>query len=507
VSYWLVAPVVLPLLAAAVLLLLERTRPGWQRPLGLAAALAGLAVAGVLVLRAAGGEVAVHLVGNWPAPFGIVLVLDRLAALMVLLTAVLNLAALLWAFGGADREGLHFHALLQFQAMGLNGAFLTGDLFNLFVFFELLLAASYGLLLHGAGEARLRAGLHYVVFNLAASALFLIAASLIYGVAGTLNLADLAQRVGQVGTGDAALLQAGALLLLVVFAAKAALLPLYFWLPATYGAAPAPAAALFAILTKVGVYAVFRVHALVFGAAAGPAGDLGAPWLLGLGLATLLLASLGALAADNLRRLAGYLVIVSAGTLVAAFGLPDRAALAAAVYYLGHSTLAGALLFLLADLVARRRGGLGDALAPGPFMRRHWLLAAAFFAAAIAAAGLPPLAGFVGKLGILAAALEVPGGGWLVAALLASSLLALLAFARAGSAVFWNTTGAGQDGAAAAHPAQWLALAALLGGTLLLTLLAAPAQRYAGDAARQLLDGNGYVRAVLEARPAAAGAP
>ena len=259
---WLVAhlpvlPVLLPSATAIVLLLLgdggesggeaggarQTAALRRQRMVALASALLSLGLAAALVARAATGELLVYRVGDWPAPFGIVLVVDRLAALMVALTAALALPVLLAAGSGWDARGRHFHAIFQFQLMGLNGAFVTGDLFNLFVFFEVLLIASYVLMMHGGGGARLRVGLQYVVLNLVASALFLVGVSLLYAMTGTLNYADLALRVKSVTGPEAAILQAAALLLLVVFGFKAALAPLSLWLPATYAAASAPVAA------------------------------------------------------------------------------------------------------------------------------------------------------------------------------------------------------------------------------------------------------------------------
>jgi multicomponent K+:H+ antiporter subunit D len=504
-NHALIAPVVLPLIAAALLLWTERAAPRWQGPIGLAAAAALLAIALLLLAQADGGAPQVYLAGNWPAPFGIVLVLDRLSALMLLLTAILGLAALSHALGAEARRGPHFHALFQFQLMGLNGAFLAGDLFNLFVFFELLLAASYGLLLHGGGAERLRAGFHYVVFNLAASALFLLAVSLIYSVAGTLNLADLALRAPRLGAADVPLLQAALLLLAVVFGVKAALLPLYFWLPATYAAAGAAVAALFAIMTKVGVYSIMRVSFLLPGGQ-----DLLAPWLLPLGLATLLLAACGALAAATLRGLAGYLVIASAGTLLAALGV-GAAALAASLYYLVHSTLAAAALFLLAERVGAARPGLADGIAAGP--RTGALPGVLFFLAAISLAGLPPLSGFVAKLALLRDTLGQPAMPWFWGSLLAAGLLVLLALARAGSLIFWKGEAAdlppaGSAGLGGAGPARvWAPLLALSSAALLLAGFAAPVQRYAAATAEQLGQPATYAAAVLGQLPVSRDAP
>ena len=292
-----------------------------------------IAIAVALLASVGGGEILVYRLGDWPAPWGIVLVADRLAAWMVLITTLLALFAVIYAGDGLDRRGRHFHVLFQMQMFGLAGAFLTGDLFNLFVFFETLLIASYGLLLHGGGRDRIRAGLHYVVLNLIGSTVFLFAAGLIYASLGSLNLADIATRAAQVAPENLGLARAGGLLLLAVFALKAALLPLSLWLPAAYAHTSAPVAALFAIMTKVGAYAILRVDTLVFAGAAGALADLFTPWLLPLALATLSFGMLGALAAQNLRRLAAWLVVASVGTLLTAFSLGSEG-IAAGLYYL-----------------------------------------------------------------------------------------------------------------------------------------------------------------------------
>ena len=274
-----IVSVLVPSACAALMILVGDRRLRVQRALGLASCMTLVLIAIAAVLRTSSGAIEVYRLGDWPAPFGIVLVLDRLAALMLALTAVVAgaaLAAVLTSDPGWDTRGRHFHPLFQLQLMGLNGAFVTGDLFNLFVFFEVLLVASYCLLVHGRGAERLRSGFHYVVVNLAASALFLIGIALLYAVTGTLNFADLAVRVPRVAPAEAALVHVAALVLLVVFAVKAAVFPLCLWLPGAYAAAAPPVAALFAIMTKVGVYAILRLHGSVFGLDAGAVG----PWLL-----------------------------------------------------------------------------------------------------------------------------------------------------------------------------------------------------------------------------------
>lgn len=498
-SHWVVVPVVLPLFAAVLLLLAERAAPRWSGAINLVATLALLAVALRLLSGAAAGEVAVYLVGNWPASVGIALAVDRLGALMITLAAVLALCALGFALSGSWARATHFHPLFQLQLMGLNGAFATADLFNLFVFFEVLLIASYGLLLHAPSARRVAAGLHYVILNLAGSAVFLIAIGLLYGVAGTLNMADLAVAIRALPEADAALARAAGLLLLAVFGLKAALLPLYFWLPSAYASAPAPVAALFAIMTKVGVYAIVRVFTLLFGAGAGGAANLVAPVLLPLALLTLLAAALGALAAARLRTLAAWLVVGSAGTLLAAVGLFSADGLTAALYYAIHSTLAGAALFLIAELVRGSRGALEDRLQGGAPPAQPALLGALFFAAAVALAGLPPLSGFLGKLMLLQGALPDSRAPLVFTVVLGAGLLVLVALARAGSRLFWNTgtvaTGAVPSGPAAVGP-----VALLLAGSVALSVLASPVRGYAAAAAEQLLAPQSYIDRVLGAR-------
>jgi multicomponent K+:H+ antiporter subunit D len=512
-GHWIIAPVALPALVAPFILMAARFDLPLQRTLSIAATAILAAVAAGLYWLAADGQVRPYLLGDWPAPFGIVLVLDRLSALMVLVASALALAVVLYATHRWDERGPHFHVLFQFQLMGLNGAFLTGDVFNLFVFFEVLLIASYGLLLHGAGAGRISAGVQYVAVNLTGSTLFLVAVGLIYAVTGTLNMADLAAKVPQVPEADRAILRAGALLLLVVFCLKAALVPLHLWLPRTYGAAAAPVAALFAVMTKVGAYAILRVHVLVFGAGAGDAAAwIAAPWVLPAALVTMALGMLGVLAARSLTAIACYAIVGSMGNLLVAVGLFAEDAAAAALYYLVHSTVAAAALFLLADLVAARRGGLRCDCAPGPRFADSDLLAGLFLLAAVALVGMPPLSGFVGKLLILEAARAHPWWGWIWALVLGTSLLAMVGFARAGSVVFWRTATA-EAGAPPPAPARGgpalplVAASALVAATVLLAAFAGPVTTVMAATARQMFDPAAYIEAVLGPRPALATAP
>jgi multicomponent K+:H+ antiporter subunit D len=488
----------LPLIAGLVLLMIRQVDIAWRRAFSLAALVGQLAIAVMLAWIVADGSILTYALGNWPAPFGIGLVVDRLAAWMLLITALLAPFPLLHASRGMDQQGRHFHVLYQLQLFGLNGAFLTGDLFNLFVFFEVLLLASYGLVLHGGGRQRTKASLHYVVINLAGSSLFLIAVGTLYGLFGTLNMADLAVKMAAVTPEDLGPARAASLLLFAVFALKAALLPLSLWLPATYANTSAPVAALFAIMTKVGAYAILRTGTLLFGAQAGLLAGLLDAWLLPLALATLALGLFGALAARFLREQAAWLVVASIGTLLAAFALMNRDGLAAGLYYLPHSTFAAAALFLLADRIGAGRGESGDRFEPGPPLAGAAWLGGLFFVVAILLSGLPPLSGFVGKFLILRASLDHPAWPWLFAVVLMGGLFAMIALARSGSLLFFRPTGAPASMTASVPVAPAVALIGLL---LMLTVAAGPVREFTGATADQLLQPHLYVHAVLGGRP------
>ncbi|SIS55323.1 monovalent cation/H+ antiporter subunit D [Phaeovulum vinaykumarii] len=436
-NHWIIAPVILPAVLGPLIVLWGRFDMLLQRVFSGFAVGALLVLSVVLFVSTLDGQTQHYALGNWPAPFGIELVLDRLSALMLVIVAALGVLVLWHAIAtGWDRKGWHFHSLFQFQLMGLNGAFLTADAFNLFVFFEILLIASYGLMIHAGGKARLAAGLQYVVMNLAGSTLFLFALGTIYATTGTLNMADLGARIAALPPGDAGLVRVGAVLLILVFALKAALVPLHFWLPDTYAGAPGPVAALFAVMTKVGAYSILRLSSIAFGA--GPATDgLMEDLLWPAALVTLAIGAVGVLGARDLGRLAAWSAVASMGNLMAALALPGGAGVAPALYYMVHSTFAGAAMFLIADLVASRRSeGLG--LHPAAAMAGGGLLGLMFMAAAVAAAGLPPLSGFTGKLMILEALTSRPEWPLAWAVMLGGSLLMVVGFARAGSVLFWK---------------------------------------------------------------------
>ncbi len=463
-DHLIIMPILLPLVSGAVMLLLDERSRGLKGGIGIATT-AALLIVSIVLLRQAdmmppGPGARTYQLGDWPAPFGIVLVLDRLSALMLVLTSVLGIASLLFSLARWHRAGPRFHTIFQLQLMGLNGAFLTGDLFNLFVFFEVLLTASYGLVLHGDGVVRIKAGLAYIAINLAASLLFLIGASLAYGVTGTLNMADLAHRLPTLAPGDAAFAAAAAAVLGTAFLMKAGAWPLNFWLPTTYAAASAPSAAMFAVMSKLGIYVILRLWTLVFGPVAGPLAGFGGNGLLVIGVLTIAFGTVGVLASQTLPRLAGCSVLVSSGTLIAAIGTGGSDVIASALFYLVSSTLGIAALFLLVELVERLRDPGADVLAVtmeayGEGNDDHpeevgvaipatvALLGGSFIACALLLAGLPPLPGFIGKFGMMAAMLRTDGAvvqasSWLLIGLLTISGLAMvIAMTRTGISSFW----------------------------------------------------------------------
>ncbi len=526
-DHLIVLPILLPLATGAMLLMLNDRRRATKAFISVLSTLL-LVMVGFLLVAEASGQgvaampVATYPIGNWPVPFGIVLVADRLSAMMVLLTAILGASALVYSLARWHAAGPSFHSLFQFLLMGLNGAFLTGDIFNLFVFFEVMLAASYGLALHGVGVARVKAGLHYIAVNLGASFLFLIGAALIYGVTGTLNMADLAARVATIPEMDRGLLEAGAAILGVAFLLKAGMWPLGFWLPTTYAAATAPVAAVFAIMTKVGVYAVLRVSTLAFGAEAGASAGFGQTLLLFGGMATIAFGAIGVLAAQTTARLAGYCVLVSSGTLLAAIGLGNAAVTGGALYYLLVSTLAISAFFLLVELLDRVRIEGAHVLAitleaygddddeaeheevglaiPGALA----VLGISFGLCMLLLAGLPPLAGFLAKFAMISAMFNPAGlentapitasAWWLSGLLIFSGFAALVALTRTGINTFWVTM---SDTPAPVRVIEIAPVLLLLALTIALTVMAGPAMDYMQAMAASLYAPAGHIGDVL----------
>lgn len=528
-NHLIIAPILLPLVASALLLLLDERRRMAKNAIALATLLAVLVISVALLLQTVrvgiSGDSAtrVYLIGDWTAPFGIVLVADWLSDLMIVLTAIIALAAFVYALARWDRAGPRFQALFLLQIMGLNGAFLTGDLFNLFVFFEILLAASYGLLLHGSGAERIKAGLHYVAINVGASLLFLIGVALIYGVTGTLNMADLATIIPGVVGGDLALLQSGFAVLGIAFLLKAGMWPLGFWLPRTYAAAVPPAAAVFALLSKVGIYALLRVYLLLFGTEVGWAGNFGEEWLLFGGIATVAYGTIGVLAARTLSRVAGFCVIISSGTLLASIGAGEGTSLSPILFYMVSSTLGLSAFYLLLELVERREAEAGIQAIVEPVFEDEYtgtiaepeeeevgivipatiaLLGGAFAFCALLLAGLPPLSGFIAKFAIIHNLLnlgqDVSAAVWVfVFLLIGSGLAILIATTRAGIDLLWEPSDKPQP---PLRIAEAVPVGALLAVCLGLMVFASPVMRYMERTSLSLQDRQGYINAVLGAQ-------
>ncbi|GIK50050.1 MAG: monovalent cation/H+ antiporter subunit D [Hyphomonadaceae bacterium] len=517
-THLIVAPIVLPLGAAALVMMIE------ERPLRIAVSFATvtalLLVSATLLLSVAAPDAsaaAVYRIGDWPAPFGIVLVLDRLSAMMVALASTLGLATLVFSLARWDRAGPRFHALFLLLLAGLNGAFLTGDLFNLFVFFEVLLAASYGLVLHGSGAARVKAGLHYIAVNLGASSLFLLGVSAIYGVAGTLNMADLAGRLPELSGAQRTLFEIGCAVLGVAFLIKAGIWPLGFWLPPTYSASSAPAAAMFAIMTKVGVYAVLRVTFLFFGPETGDAAGFASPLLLFGGALTIAMSAAGMLAARTFSRIAGFSILISSGAVLAVVGAGGGRALSGALYYMISSTFAVAAFFLLVELLNRARGTTAPASPPPVFEDEYRdpyedgspsdevgvvipaaiaLISGGFILCALLLAGLPPLSGFVGKFAMMAGLSEqATAADWVLIALLTlSSFTAVVALLRIGIESIWASK---ESVTPRVRGVEFVAIAGLLAACVIMTVNGAAVFRFTDDTVAWLSRPQDYIGAVL----------
>ncbi|SFT34869.1 multisubunit sodium/proton antiporter, MrpD subunit (TC 2.A.63.1) [Geodermatophilus amargosae] len=430
-------PVLLPLLGAAGALLVAR-HPTFQRSLSIVVLVAVLGVSVALLFLADAQGAGAVSVGGWPVPLGVVLVVDRLSALMLVVASTVALGVLVFAVGQGAADGSEetplsiFHPTFLVLVAGVSNAFLAGDLFNLYVGFEILLMASYVLLTLGGTAARIRGGITYIVVSLTSSLLFLAGIGLVYAATGTVNMAQLAVRLAELPEGMQVVLQS---MLLVAFGIKAAVFPLSAWLPDSYPTAPAPVTAVFAgLLTKVGVYALIRTQTLLF-----PGGALD-DVLMWAALATMLVGILGAVAQSDLRRMLSFTLVSHIGYMVFGIALGTAAGLAGAVFYVTHHIAIQTTLFLVAGLV-ERQGGTTAVDRLGGLARRSPLLAVLFFVPAMNLAGIPPLSGFIGKLGLLEAG--VAEGSAMAYALVAggvvTSLLTLLAVGRVWTRAFWRS--------------------------------------------------------------------
>ena len=508
--------ILIPAITAFILVLLGNPGSGslaqdwrqpWRRGISYTSGLLGLFTAVNYLIFASSGQISVYNLGEWTAPFGIVLVLDQLSALMLVLTYGLAVPVMWFASKEWDERGRYFHAMCHFLLMGLTGAFLTGDLFNLFVFFEILLMASYVLLLHGQGKARFQLGIHYVTINLLASALFLIGLGMIYGSVGSLNMADVARLMPLLEGDQHRIAVAGGLLLFTVFGIKAAMLPVGFWLPKTYAVATTPVAALFTIMTKVGIYAILRVNGTVFDDAISR--EILQYILLPIGLITSVYGVIGAMGAERLRRFIGFMILSSVGTILIAISLFNTLAWAAALYYLVHSTIIAAAFYILSGWITSQRGEFKDHFKIAPQMKQHKVVALTYFTIALMMAGLPPFSGFLGKVFILQATAHSPYQLLIIVTILVVSLLSIIAFTRVGFVIFWRATKPEDNPNEAAY-AVYQALPEqppkrndktiylLLAGLMAYMVFASPIQKYTYQTAEQIQNNVLYEQTLLK---------
>ena len=523
-------PVVLPMMAGALMLMLRDSNRKTRIAIGFVSIVGQFVSAVMLLLYSGGyltsdwaGGIGVYLLGDWPAPFGIVAVVDMLSSSMLVLTSVLGFCTWCYANTKWDRIGVHFHPLFQFLLMGLNGAFLTGDLFNLFVFFEVMLAASYGLALHGSGKQRVKAGLHYIAVNLVASVLLLIAMAMIYGVTGSLNMADLAVLAGKLQGTDRRLFESGAAILGIAFLTKAAAWPLNFWLPSTYAASVAPVAAVFMIMTKVGVYCMLRIGSLLLPTGAPAA--FGGAWMFPLGIATLGFGILGILGTQSPERQASYCAIMSSGTLFAALGMPGVMLTGPAIFYLISSVMALGAFFMLLEMISRtQRVGaqilaisleafdLEDPESPDKsddvvgvaIPAAMAFLGLSFVSCVLLIAGLPPLSGFVAKFTLLSAALQTVQGtdyvnSWVfIGFVLFSGFACIIALGRTGVRLFWNS---GNLITPRLRLSEVMPVTLLIAATVVMSVWAGPIMAYMDRTADYLDSPELYIDAVLSQNP------
>jgi multicomponent Na+:H+ antiporter subunit D len=498
-------PVVLPLLGAGLTLTMTGRAPA-QRIVSITVLTVVLAIAVVLLLLVNGSGAQSVVVGGWRPPLGIVLVIDRLSALLLVTSATVALAVLVYAVGQGTADGDSetpvsiFHPTYLILIAGVANAFLTGDLFNLYVGFEILLTASYVLLTLGGTEARIRAGVTYVIVSLVSSVLFLSAIGLVYGATGTVNLAQLAERLDALPADTRLVLH---IALLLGFGIKAAVFPLAFWLPDSYPTAPAPVTAVFAgLLTKIGVYAIIRTETLLF-----PGGEL-SNVLLVAALLTLTVAILGAIVQSDLKRVLSFTLVSHIGYMMFGIALGSVAGLAAAIFYAVHHITIQTALFLASGLV-ERRGGSTSSRRLGGLAYLAPVLGVLYFIPAMNLAGIPPLSGFVGKLGLFRAG--VAEGGWLVYTVVAAgaltSLLTLYAVARIWNVAFWRSPLEAENPEpvlldpspkGALPPTMVAATAAMVAVGISLAVAAGPLWSLCTRATDDLVDRNAYVRTVLQ---------
>lgn len=494
-NFPLTLPLLIPAATAALCLVIFR-RPGWQRWLSLAGALGHLAVSMWLLSVVRQRGIQATQMGNWPAPFGITLVSDLFSAIMLILAGLMGVAVLVYSIESMDRarERFGYYPLFHLLLMGVSGSFLTGDIFNLYVWFEVMLISSFALLSLGGEPPQIEGSIKYVTLNLVASAVLLSSIGLVYGLAGTLNMADLAQKLDRLPeTGITTML---AVLFMIAFGVKAAVFPLFFWLPASYHTCPVPVSAIFAgLLTKVGVYVLIRAFTLVFVHDTGYTHGL----LLLIAALTMITGVLGALAQNEFRRILSFHIVSQIGYMVLGLALYTPLALAGSVFYIVHHIIVKTNLFLVSG-VAHRLGGTFELKRLGGLNALRPALGVLFLIPALSLAGLPPLSGFFAKLALVQSALYEKQFA-VAGVALAVSLLTLLSMMKIWNEAFWKPAPeagrlGGQVGAAMAGPIVFLAAC-----TVVIGFAAGPLFELSEAAARQLLDRGLYIEKVFGAQP------
>ncbi len=498
-NLWLILPLLIPMLTAVIALLAYRSRLAQRRVSVIGAAALLLAAIGLLIDVERNGVQAVQI-GNWPAPYGITLVADLFSALMVVLAGLLGLLIAIYSLSTIDqtREAFGYHALYHFLLMGVCGAFLTGDLFNLYVWFELMLMASFVLMTLGGERGQMEGAIKYVTINLVASTLFLTALGILYGLAGTLNMADLAYKFANIAAvAPPGILTTLALLFLVAFGIKAAMFPLFFWLPASYHTPPVAVSALFSgLLTKVGVYALIRVFTLIFIQDAAYTHTL----ILVLAGLTMITGVLGAVAQYDFRRLLSFHIISQIGYLLMGLGLFSSLALAGAIFFTLHVSLAKAALFLMSG-VTNRLTNTFDLKRMGGLYQARPILAVLFLLPALSLAGLPPLSGFFAKLSLVQAGLEMKQYV-IVAVALGVSLLTLFSMIKIWTEAFWKPIAPLHPISTASTPwGQLIPIGVLAAAVLLIGLGAGPIFDLTLAAGEQLMNPASYIQTVLGGTP------
>jgi multicomponent Na+:H+ antiporter subunit D len=491
----LVLPIVLPLLTAATSLLAWRWRTV-QRALGVIGTASVLAVGLMLLQSVWRHGIQSAQMGSWPAPFGITLVADLLSAIMVVLAGLMGLAVAIYSLASIDqqREAFGYYPLLHILLMGVCGAFLTGDIFNLYVWFEVMLIASFVLLALGSERPQIEGAIKYVTLNLMSSAIFLAAVGLLYGLVGTLNMADLALKLPTVTRPG--LVTTLAMLFLVAFGIKAAVFPLFFWLPASYHTPPVAVSAIFAgLLTKVGVYALIRVFTLLFVQHVGYTHTL----ILVIAGLTMLTGVLGAVAQNEFRRILSFHIVSQIGYIIMGLGLFTRLALAGSVFYIVHHIIVKTNLFLVSGVAYRLRGTF-ELKDLGGLYHAHPVLALLFLIPALSLAGMPPLSGFFAKLALLQAGLEM-GQYVIVVVALAVGILTLVSMTKIWAEAFWKPAADPPASGTRSPRALLLPITTLATLTVLIGLAAGPLFALSIQTAEQLLNPREYIQAVLRGRP------